>query len=254
MKKLLLLAAALVMSAVAMNAQDLLTKNNGEDIKVIVKEIDAHNVKYVLFSEPNGVLYTMPKSEILMIRYASGRNEVFEIFGNQRSTAPAQQRSYTTGYSPYQSNNQIRYGMKYNELKNIYDYRMYNSGGYEKYSPVWCGVGSFFIPGLGQLICGEAGRGFGQWALSILCNVVTVSMLANDVSGIAVISSLANLGVGIFSIVDATRVAKVKNMYETDLRSLQSSVSVDMYPSFNTFTTQSNGVGVAPGMTLAITF
>lgn len=86
MKKFLLLAAALVMSAVAMNAQDLLTKNNGEDIKVIVKEIDAQNVKYVLFSEPNGVLYTMPKSEILMIRYASGRNE---IFGNQRSTAPA---------------------------------------------------------------------------------------------------------------------------------------------------------------------
>jgi hypothetical protein len=43
-------------------------------------------------------------------------------------------------------------------------------------------------------------------------------------------------------------------MYETDLRSLQSSVSVDLYPSLNAFTTQGNGVGVAPGMTLSLTF
>ena len=56
MKKFLLLVAALVMSAVAMNAQDLLTKNNGDDLQVIVKEVNANDIKYVLFSEPNGVV------------------------------------------------------------------------------------------------------------------------------------------------------------------------------------------------------
>lgn len=257
MKKFLLLATALVMSAVAMNAQDLLTKNNGEDIKVIVKEIDAQNVKYVLFSEPNGVLYTMPKSEILMIRYASGRNE---IFGNQRTApTPARTTTYATPYSPYQEfdygmADHIQVGMKYDQLKKLYDYRMYRPGGYERYSPVWSGVASFFIPGLGQLICGEAGRGFGQFALSTMCDIVTIVSIVEEVEGLSLLTSLAHLGIAIWSIVDATQVAKVKNMYETDLRSMRSSVDVEMYPSLNTFTTQSNGIGVAPGMTLAITF
>ncbi len=257
MKKFLLLATALVMSAVAMNAQDLLTKNNGEDIKVIVKEIDAQNVKYVLFSEPNGVLYTMPKSEILMIRYASGRNE---IFGNQRTApTPARTTTYATPYSPYQEfdygmADHIQVGMKYDQLKKLYDYRMYRPGGYERYSPAWSGVASFFIPGLGQLICGEAGRGFGQFALSTMCDIVTIVSIEEGIDGLALLTSLAHLGIAIWSIVDATQVAKVKNMYETDLRSMRSSVEVEMYPSLNTFTTQSNGIGVAPGMTLAITF
>ena len=257
MKKFLLLAAALVMSAVAMNAQDLLTKNNGEDIKVIVKEIDAQNVKYVLFSEPNGVLYTMPKSEILMIRYASGRNE---IFSNQRSTAPTPARTttYATPYSPYQEfdygmADHIQVGMKYDQLKNMYDYRMYRPGGYERYSPAWSGVASFFIPGLGQLICGETGRGFGQFALSTMCDIVTVVSIVEDLEVLGPLTSLAHLGIAIWSIVDATRVAKVKNMYENDLRSLQSSVSVDLYPSLNAVPMQ-GGLGVAPGMTLSLTF
>lgn len=257
MKKFLLLAAALVMSAVAMNAQDLLTKNNGEDIKVIVKEIDAQNVKYVLFSEPNGVLYTMPKSEILMIRYASGRNE---IFSNQRTAStPARTTTYATPYSPYQEfdygmADHIQVGMKYDQLKKLYDYRMYRPGGYERYSPAWSGVASFFIPGLGQLICGETGRGFGQFALSTMCDIVTIVSIAEEVEVLGTLTSLAHLGIAIWSIVDATQVAKVKNMYETDLRSMRSSVEVEMYPSLNTFTTQSNGVGVAPGMTLSLTF
>jgi hypothetical protein len=42
-------------------------------------------------------------------------------------------------------------------------------------------------------------------------------------------------------------------MYETDLRSLQSSVSVDLYPSLNAVPMQ-GGLGVAPGMTLSLTF
>lgn len=254
MKKFLLLAAALVMSAVAMNAQDLLTKNNGEDIEVIVKEIDAQNVKYVLFSEPHGVLYTMPKSEILMIRYASGRNEVFSNQQSSRTTTSANTHSTYYGYD-YGMADQIWVGMKYNELKNIYDYRMYRSGGYERYSPVWSGIGSFLIPGLGQICCGEAGRGLIQWGLSILCNIGTLAGFSDDdFNGAIVICPLANVGIGIWSIVDAVRVAKVKNMYETDLRSMRSSVEVEMYPSLNTFTTQSNGVGVAPGMTLSFTF
>ena len=68
MKKILFLAAMVIVGLTAASAQDLLTKQNGDDLQVVVKEVNTDDVKYVLFSEPNGVVYTLPKSEILMIR------------------------------------------------------------------------------------------------------------------------------------------------------------------------------------------
>lgn len=246
MKKILLWAMALIAGSMTMNAQDILTKKSGEDVQVIVKEINTEDVKYVLFSEPNGVIYTMPKSEILIIRYASGRNEVF----SQAQTAPKRNNMYAPDYG---GANLVSSGMKYNELKEIYDFRDWQ-GGYERYSPFWCGFASFFITGLGQMCAGEGLRGVGFLCANILISTVGLSSLYSDASGMTyLLCSCANLGLGIWSIVDATRVAKVKNMYETDLRSQYSDISIDLYPSLNPAFSQS-GLGVAPGMTLAITF
>ena len=50
-------------------------------------------------------------------------------------------------------------GMKYKVLKNIYDYKDYEPSIYDSRSPGGMGVASFFIPGLGQIISGEIGRG-----------------------------------------------------------------------------------------------
>ena len=50
-------------------------------------------------------------------------------------------------------------GMKYRNLKHIYDYKDYQPSIYESHSPGGMGVASFFIPGLGQMISGEVGRG-----------------------------------------------------------------------------------------------
>ena len=243
MKKFLLLVAALVMSAVAMNAQDLLTKNNGDDLQVIVKEVNANDIKYVLFSEPNGVVYTMPKSEIMMIRYASGRKEIF-----------TGQTARTNNSAPqFAPTSDIRPGMKYKELQKIYDPKEYNSLAYDRYSPVWAGIGSFFIPGLGQMCCGEFGRGLGQVAVNVGLSILANVCAYNGAESGYYIAALTRLGYDIWSIIDAVRVAKVKNMYEIDLRSMRSSVEVEMYPSLNAVPMQ-GGLGVAPGMTLSLTF
>ena len=243
MKKFLLLAIGVMMSVVAANAQDYLTKKSGEDVQVIVKEVNADNVKYVLFSEPNGVVYTMPKSDILIIRYASGRNEVF-------SNAKASANAFDVQFAPSAN---IRPGMKYNELKEIYNHREYNSMAYKRYSPGWCGVGSFFIPGLGQMCCDEWGRGLGQLGVHLGIGLLATVCANSGADGAYTVLTLAKFGYDIWSIVDAVQVARVKNMYETDLRSLQSSVSVELYPSLNAVPMQ-DGLGVAPGMTLSLTF
>ena len=77
MKRLIYVLLSVAASMGVANAQDLITKKNGEDVKAKVLEVTPNEVKYKLYDEPNGVTYTAKKSELLMIRYESGRNEVF---------------------------------------------------------------------------------------------------------------------------------------------------------------------------------
>ena len=152
MRKLFYVFVSIVISMGAANAQDFITKKNGEDIKAKVLEVTPNEVKYKLYDEPNGVTYTSKKSELLMIRYESGRNEVF----NQQSSSSL----YYTDREPVEN---LRPNMKYKELKGLYNYKEYESTFADRYSPGWTGVASAFIPGLGECINGEWGRGLGKF-------------------------------------------------------------------------------------------
>ena len=50
-------------------AQDIITTKKGEDIKAKVLEITIHEVKYKKVENPDSPIYTLLKSDILMIRY-----------------------------------------------------------------------------------------------------------------------------------------------------------------------------------------
>lgn len=227
-----MLLSALAFFAVSAAAQDFVTKRNGEDIAAIVDEVGPDYVRFRLWDEPDGVTYTMLKNEILMIRYATGRNEVFDQMSSP-AVAPM---------------------MKYKEMAKVYDYRLYQKSLYDRYSPAGSGVASFFIPGLGQMICGEWGRGFAWLGGHVGCYMLTgISAIAE--SDTLVLMSIAGLlAIDICSIVDGVRVAKVKNMYMEDLRkSGYYGLDVDIYPSVNYVRTTS-GVQPTAGMTLALRF
>ena len=232
MKRLIMILSALVFFAVSAAAQDFVTKRNGEDIPAIVDEVGPDYVRFRLWDEPDGVTYTMLKNEILMIRYATGRNEVFDQMSSL-AVAPM---------------------MKYKEMAKVYDYRLYQKSLYDRYSPAGSGVASFFIPGLGQMICGEWGRGFAWLGGHVGCYMLTgISAIAE--SDTLVLMSIAGLlAIDICAIVDGVRVAKVKNMYMEDLRkSGYYGLDVDLYPSVNYVHTAS-GIQPTAGMTLALRF
>ena len=232
MKRLIMLLSALAFFAVYAAAQDFVTKRNGEDIAAIVDEVGPDYVRFRLWDEPDGVTYTMLKNEILMIRYATGRNEVFDQMSSL-AVAPM---------------------MKYKEMAKVYDYRLYQKSLYDRYSPAGSGVASFFIPGLGQMICGEWGRGFAWLGGHVGCYMLTgISAIAE--SDTLVLMSIAGLlAIDICSIVDGVRVAKVKNMYMEDLRkSGYYGLDVDLYPSVN-YVRTAFGVQPTAGMTLALRF
>ncbi|MBO5876314.1 MAG: hypothetical protein J6Q37_01610 [Bacteroidales bacterium] len=232
MKRLIMLLSVLAFFAVSAAAQDFVTKRNGEDIAAIVDEVGPDYVRFRLWDEPDGVTYTMLKNEILMIRYATGRNEVFDQMSSL-AVAPM---------------------MKYKEMAKVYDYRLYQKSLYDRYSPVGSGIASFFIPGLGQMICGEWGRGFAYLGGHVGCYMLTgISAIAE--SDTLVLMGIAGLlAIDICAIVDGVRVAKVKNMYMEDLRkSGYYGLDVDLYPSVNYVRTTS-GVQPTAGMTLALRF
>lgn len=52
----------------------------------------------------------------------------------------------------------IKEGMKYKEVKELYNYKEYDRASGDRYNPVGAGIASFFIPGLGQAVSNEIGR------------------------------------------------------------------------------------------------
>lgn len=129
--------------------------------------------------------------------------------------------------------------LKYKDLKETYSYKSYVAQDDDPYKPGWAGAVSFFIPGASQLVMGETLRGLlflgGSWILS---DVMEDSLgelnklLVKDSEGnygfsdmgaakkqllILAASGLADLGLAIWSSIDASRVAKVKNQYFQNL-------------------------------------
>jgi hypothetical protein len=170
------------------------------------------------------------------------------------------------GASAQVADTELVEGMKYKQVKHMYNYKEYSETMYDRYSPAGAGIASFFIPGLGQMISREVGRGFawlgGSLAAYILTGVGGVvtssgeyygeSQLENTGAIIGLVGMVSMLTVDICAIVDAVRVAKVKNMYEQDLRK-KYSFDVDFHPSVNYIQT-ANGVQPTAGLALALKF
>lgn len=151
----------------------------------------------------------------------------------------------------------------YKELKSEYNYKDYEKTIVDRYSTGWSGIASFVIPGLGQMVCGEFTRGLsflgGHFAGLMLAQGVITTSAANNggeaTDGAAVVALAAvtgTLALDICSIVDAVRVAKVKNMYIQELRRMYS-FDVNLAPSFDVVNT-GDGLKPTAGMTLAISF
>ncbi len=235
-------------------AQDLITKKNGEDVKAKILEVNQKDIKYKRWDNLEGPTFTLAKSEILIVRYENGTNEVFKVQSSGTSEAAA--------------SGDIMPGMKYKEYKDFYDPKAYVSKPGDKYSPVVGGLCSWVIPGLGQMINGEVGRGLGFLGGTVGSGVVMgigSALMVNEdyyydeggdgafIAGsiLMAVGAAAMLTVDICAIVDGVRVAKIKNMYERDVRDM-ADISVKLEPYFaSTYGMKNN---IAAGASLKIRF
>src|ERR1041384_4983141 len=60
------------------NAQDLLFKSDNLKLEVKVLEVNENTIRYKVFNNPDGPVYTISKKDVAMVIYKNGTHEVFK--------------------------------------------------------------------------------------------------------------------------------------------------------------------------------
>ena len=165
----------------------------------------------------------------------------------------------------------------YKELKGIYNPKDYVKHDTDPYNAGWYECASFFIPGVGQLLSGEVWRGLAFiGGEAILVGIITDT--ASEIEKLAItnekgfltgytdeamgkknmaifLSALGvDLGLAIWSSIDAARVAKVKNMYYQDLIGDKTPVELSFAPAISFAPSQSGSSQMSAGLALQVKF
>ncbi len=151
-------------------------------------------------------------------------------------------------------------GMKYRDYKNLYDTKYYVPQSTDPYSRGWAGVASFFIPGLGQGVAGEWGRGAIFFGANVAMGVAQYLDTSYDngrikMGALGWTMCVARIALDIWSICDAVHVAKVKNMYWQDISSKNASLDFRLEPYFACAPTGTPGLSQpAAGLSMKLAF
>lgn len=76
-KTFVLLFAFIFILLTKVNAQDIITKKNGDDIQAKVIEITLTELKYKNFNNLDGPLISILKSDVIFVKYENGTKDVF---------------------------------------------------------------------------------------------------------------------------------------------------------------------------------
>lgn len=144
--------------------------------------------------------------------------------------------------------------VRYSEIKGNYNPKEYVRQATDPYHVGWYEATSFFIPGIGQLLSGETWRGLAfMGGEAVLLSIIRTS--AENVVNVAITNESGfvtgytdakvgkrnmavmltalglDLGLSIWSCIDARNVAKVKNMYYQDLINGKKPVELSFAPA-----------------------
>ena len=262
MKKFLLVVSFIAGITLSAAAQDVIHTKDGRTIEAKIIEVGTNSISYKKYSNLNGPTYTLPITQIKSLEYENGDNDVF---AGRTST-------YTQ--------------KKYKELKKVYSKSDYNKTSGQPYSPFIAGLGSWLVPGLGQLYDGEGGRGLvvflgscamgtgtivsyfkqvmamEEWLQSQghsldETNIDTSTLDYTNYPADATLKYFLWLGAdviyNIWNIFDARKIAKIKDAYWQDCMGY-SAVTVSLDPYFAYTPVPGSGMQPVTGLSLKLTF
>lgn len=241
-------------------AQDTITKKDGTDVKAKILEVSKKEVKYKSWDNQDGPTFILAASEILMIRFENGTNQVMD------STPKGS--GYNGGYFTSDTAILEKVNARYKALKPYYNKNDYNALADPRY-----GLGlpwlNLLIPGLAQYCMNEPGLGTTYLLLGLGSDImasVGLSLAKQAASSYytdeAMMSTarilffsgaIAGITVGVMSIVNAYDVAKVKSLFVEDNNNYRRGYSFSLQPTMN-YAITPNGYMPAPGLGLRVSF
>ena len=254
MKRFIIWGIALFLPATLVDAQDIITKKDGTDIEAKVLEVNPSDVKYKRFDNLEGPTYSIEKADILLIRYANGTNEVF----NTQSSSPVQGQGVDNNLFFASDPELLTVGMKYRDIKKLYHKEDYDALANPQYSSsrAWMNL---LIPGLAQFTMGEGGLGcryLFSYLLSDLAMGVGYGLLdgGEDAgSPVFLIGFFSMLITEIASVSNASKVAKIKSLYSSDIVKMYKGYSFTVAPALSPVNTP-EGLQFAPGLSMRVSF
>lgn len=87
MKKIVVTILTSIFTFTFCFSQDIITKKTSEDIQAKVLEVSTNEIKYKNFNNLDGPIFTMLKSDIVMVRYENGTKDIFIEEKNNETTA-----------------------------------------------------------------------------------------------------------------------------------------------------------------------
>ena len=248
MKRILTLIVTAMAFLPTLKAQDVITLKDGTDVNAKILEVSPNEIKYKKYNNPDGPIFTVSKSDVLIVRYENGEKDVF---------VETQRKNNST----LNTTEPIVEGMKYSEYRKFYDTRNYRSQPTDPYSRGWAGVASAIIPGLGQGVAGEWGRGALFFLGNLGMNLLSYTQRSVDSYGNYTYTDLywvifaAGLAFNIWSVCDAVHVAIVKNMYYQDLMSMRTTqLEYSISPFVSVTPNTGDGCHSLAGLSLSLSF
>ena len=287
MKKCFLIAALLLVSCLAAKAQDHIILRNGSNISARVLEVSPEFVKYKKISNPNGPVYTTYTADIESIVYENGSVEEFtpEPLDDGRREADHEITEQEQPYPDTEPYVEEEVPMRrdfidpgeisYESIREDYEGVAYASSYDDPFLPIGSGIASALLPGCGQFIDGEVGRGFaiigGNLGFMAIESLETLGLLysigslfnqeyGKSVAGMAfcsgalALTTLGHLAFYIWNICDAARIAEVKNMYYQDVNRRAYAVDMHLAPQLAFAPVAGNNIQPVAGVSLKVCF
>lgn len=122
-----------ILWVICLAAQDVIIKRNGDEIKAKVTNLSATEVKYKAIATPGGPDYTLATTDVFMIKYKSGKKDVFDngvvktytansVKTKQPEPAPVKVCTKTVN-DVYTANTIYFYGYDFSHMKFVEDKR-----------------------------------------------------------------------------------------------------------------------------------
>lgn len=177
MKKLIVIIVTAVITGGTVQAQDIITLRNGDEIAAKVMEVGTDKIHYKKADNLSGPVYVVAKNTIFMIKYENGSKDVFEQI--EATPLPAAGTNVKQTYSV--KNPSLAWGL------------------------------SFLVVGVGQFYNGDVLKGIGCMAGSGIGYLILRRGIEEEHSEKALAGLAIYLGSWIISMVDAPLSAKRKN-------------------------------------------